>query len=87
MWPSTPRKHCRQPCIHTCGNILEATQHCAPPGPLRPHKAPTTAPQYMRARAELGLWFHELPPLATIRGAVLATDAGATLAGMAMALV
>ena len=37
-------------------------------------------------RTEPGIWFHELPPLATIHGAIVVTDAGATPAGSAMAL-
>ena len=32
------------------------------------------------------MWFHEMPPLATISGAIVATDASITLAGMIMAL-
>ena len=35
---------------------------------------------------EPGIWFHDLPSLATIRGAIVATDAGITHAGMVMAL-
>ena len=32
-----------------------------------------------------GIWFHDLPALATLRGTVVAVDAGTTQAGMAMA--
>ena len=32
------------------------------------------------------IWFHELLPLANVYGAIVATDASATLAGMVMAL-
>ena len=41
MWPSTPRmrRHpCMawgQPCRHTCGSVLKATQHCAPTAPRK----------------------------------------------------
>ena len=31
-----------------------------------------------------GVWFHDLPALATLRGNVVAVDAGTTQAGMAM---
>ena len=34
---------------------------------------------------KLGIWFHDLPALATLRGTVAAVDAGTTQAGMAMA--
>ena len=40
----------------------------------------------MRSRTELGLWFHGPPPLATIIGAIVATDAGTTQVGIVMAL-
>ena len=33
------------------------------------------------------MWFHDLPPPATIHGAIVATDTGTTRVGMAMALV
>ena len=32
-----------------------------------------------------GIWFHDLPALATLRGTVAAVDAGTTQAGVAMA--
>ena len=32
-----------------------------------------------------GIWFHDVPALATLRGIVAAVDAGATRAGMSMA--
>ena len=51
-----------------------------------PHKAPTVTPQYMQPRIELGIWFHELLRLATIYGAIVATDAGPSPGGMVMAL-
>ena len=41
---------------------------------------------YLQPRTKRGVWFHELPPLATISRAIVATDAGTTPAGMAMAL-
>ena len=40
----------------------------------------------MRPQAELGIWFHDLPPPATISGAIVATNAGTAKAGMVMAL-
>ena len=33
-----------------------------------------------------GIWFHDLPPLATIHGAIVATDIGTSPAGMVMVL-
>ena len=42
-------------------------------------------PKVLAPKTEPGLWFHELPALATLRGAIVAVDAGATPAGMAMA--
>ena len=49
---------------------------------LHPHKAPTAAHVYLQPRTDLGIWFHDLPPLATICGAIVATDASTTPAGM-----
>ena len=40
----------------------------------------------MRLRGGPDIWFHELLPRATIRLAIVVTDAGTTLAEMAMAL-
>ena len=40
--------------------------------------APTAAAHYMLPQTETGVWLHQLLPLATIRGAIVATDAGAT---------
>ena len=58
-----------------------------PTGALRgTRKAPTAAAMYLQPRTEPGIWFHDLPLLATIRGAIVATDAGTTLAGMTMVL-
>ena len=51
--------------------------------PIRP---PTATPMYLLPQTEPGIWFHDLPPLATIRGAIVATDTGTTPAGMTMAL-
>ena len=41
---------------------------------------------YGQPRTEPGIWFHDLPPLATIHGAIVATDASTTPAGMLMAI-
>ena len=46
----------------------------------------TAAPVYLQPQTELGIWFHYLPSLATIHGAIVVTDAGTTQVGMAMAL-
>ena len=59
---------------------------------LRPHRAPMAVPQYAGLWVEPGICTHELPPRATICGAIvatiaiMATNVGATLAGMAIAL-
>ena len=42
---------------------------------------------YPQPRTEPGIWFHDLPPVATIWGAIVAADAGSTAAGMAMVMV
>ena len=41
---------------------------------------------YLQHRTESRVWSHELPLLATITRAIVATGAGTTPAGMAMAL-
>ena len=56
--------------------------HCT----LHPHRASAAAPMCLRPRTEPGTWFHDLPVLAMIHGAIVATDAGTTPASMAMAL-
>ena len=53
---------------------------------LHRHKDPTESPKCMRPRTEPSTWFQDLPPLATISGAIVATDAETT-EGMVMALV
>ena len=52
---------------------------------LVPHGQATYPPQVLAPEARPGIWFHDLPALATLRGTVVAVDAGATRAGMAMA--
>ena len=61
-------------------------EHSGVHATLYPHGAPTAAPMYLQPRTKPGFWFHGALPLATIIGAIMATDAGATTAGMAMAL-
>ena len=56
----------------------------APPGTLRRPGA-TDPPHVLAPKTEPGIWFHDLPALATLRGTVVAVDAGTTPAGMAMA--
>ena len=41
---------------------------------------------YLQPWTELGIWFHDLPLRATIRGAILATGAGTIPAGMRMVI-
>ena len=45
----------------------------------------TGPPQVLAPEARAGIWLHDLPALATLRGTIVAVDAGATRAGMAMA--
>ena len=52
---------------------------------LAPHGRATDPPRVMAPETRPGVWFHDLPALATLRGSVVAVDAGATQAGMAMA--
>ena len=52
---------------------------------LVPHGLATDPPQVLAPKVKPGIWFHDLPALATLRGTVAAMDAGTTLAGMAMA--
>ena len=52
---------------------------------LAPHSLATNPPQVLAPEVMPGIWFHDLPALATLRGIVAAVDAGTTQAGMAMA--
>ena len=52
---------------------------------LAPHGRAADPPNVLVPKAQPGIWFHELPALATLRGTVVAVDAGATRGGMAMA--
>ena len=52
---------------------------------LAPHGRATSPPRVLAPETRPGVWFHDLPALATLRGSVVAVDAGATQAGMAMA--
>ena len=52
---------------------------------LAPHGQATDPPRVLAPETRPGVWFHDLPALATLRGSVVAVDAGATQAGMAMA--
>ena len=52
---------------------------------LAPHGLTTDAPQVLTPKVEPGIWFQDLPALATLRGTSAAVDAGTTPAGMAMA--
>ena len=52
---------------------------------LAPHSRATYPPQKLTPEARPGVRFHDLPALATLRGNVVAVDAGTTQAGMAMA--
>ena len=52
---------------------------------LAPHGLATEPPQVLAPKTEPGISFHDLPALATLHGTIVAVDAGATPAGMAMA--
>ena len=54
---------------------------------LAPHGRATDPPHVLAPEVQPGIWFHDLPALATLHGTVAAVDAGATRAGMAMARV
>ena len=49
---------------------------------LHPHRAPKASPMYPQPRTEPGIWFHDLPLLATIQGAIVATNTGTTPVGI-----
>ena len=51
-------------------------EHFGDQATLVPHRGPTVQPY-----TEPGLWFHDLPPLATIQGTIVAADAGTTPVG------
>ena len=52
---------------------------------LAPHGRAADPPNVLVPKAQPGIWFHDLPALATLRGTVVAVDAGTTRGGMAMA--
>ena len=52
---------------------------------LAPHGRATSPPQVLAPETRPGVWFHDLPALATLCGNVVAVDAGTTQMGMAMA--
>ena len=52
---------------------------------LVPHGPATNPPQVLAPNVKPGIWFHDLPALAILRGTIAAVDAGTTSAGMAMA--
>ena len=49
------------------------------------HGVATDPPQVLAPNVKPGIWFHDLPELATLRGTIAAVHAGTTPAGMAMA--
>ena len=50
-----------------------------------PHGRATDPPRALAPKVEPGIWFHDLPALATLRSTVAAVDARTTQAGVAMA--
>ena len=79
--------------LHTVGT-LPAELHWAHKMHLRehhgdlalfvPHGMATDPPKVLAPKTECGIWFHDLPALATLRGTIVALGVGATTAGMAM---
>ena len=59
-------------------------EHHGDPALLAPHGLAVDPPN-VPPNVKPGIWFHDLPALATLRGTIAAVDAGATPAGMAMA--
>ena len=49
-----------------------------------PHGLTTDPPQVLAPEVKPGIWFHDLPVLATLRSTVAAVDAGTMQASMAM---
>ena len=52
---------------------------------LAPHGLATDLLRVLAPKIKQGIWFHDLPVLASLRGTIAAVDAGTTPAGMAMA--
>ena len=53
---------------------------------LHHQNATKEPPRSMQHRTERHVWFHDVPPLATISGAVVATDTETTEAGVVMTI-
>ena len=53
--------------------------------PLVPHGLATDLPQVLAPNVKPGIWFHDLPALATLRGTIAAVDVGTTPAGSQLA--
>ena len=51
---------------------------------MAPHGLATDPPQVLAPNDKPGIWFHDLPTLATLRRTIVAVDAGTTPARMAM---
>ena len=49
------------------------------------HGLATDPPQVLAPKVKPGIWFHDLPALATLRGTIAAVDATITPASIAMA--
>ena len=52
---------------------------------FHPHQGRTTEPYVLEAITEPGIHFRDLPPLATIRGKIIALDAGTVEGGVVAA--
>ena len=93
--PRNPYKGALYYSLSTVGTLLAELQPSpedppprAPRGPrpnLAPHGLATGPPQVLAPNTAQGIWFHDLPALATLRGTIAAVDAGTTPAGMTMA--
>ena len=62
-------------------------EHHGDLAPRVPHGRATDPPHVLAPEVQPGIWFHDLPVLATLRGTASAVDAGATRADMSMAVV
>ena len=77
--PRTPHNGPIYMALHAPGALLlelspalwtHLREHFGGHATLYPHRPPVSAPMYLQPRTEPGIWFHDLSPLATIRGAM-----------------
>ena len=75
--PGRPHRGPLYMALHAPGTLLSELrpalcthlwEHFGGHAALHPHNAPTKAPMYLQPRTDLGICFHDLPPLARIQG-------------------